>query len=628
MFDINELVKQLYEKIESEFKLGIKNTLSSIGPIIEDVDEKTHQLVNTFGAGDEMVLGIKKAITESVSEVQRLGGSFDDVVNIQQTIATTLNRNLILLGDTTKELYTVSKITGKDSGTLARNFKDAGYSLSQIGSEMETVVNTARSIGVNVQDVSSKVLGNLKYLDTFTFEGGVKGLAKMAAQASNLRADMDYTTKLADDLLKPENAIELAASLQRLGATQSALLDPLKLMDLAQNNVGELQNQVAELAQTFVKFNEQTGRFEIPAGARRQAKEIANSLGYGYDEFVKMGKGMAELETKMSQIRFPNFNISEDDKKLIANMSELSTSGEYKVKFFDTDKKTETEVSINKLTESQFEMLKKMGEPKNVETLAEQQLSYMKQIESHVKSMLQKPLYATASSVELNKNMADMAKFTNVLSKSFSNFKVSDISNALDKGVYKIFNMLEGILSGDTSKLKEFITSIEKTTQSLDKELLISIKKLKLGIDSVFGGENDSIMTKMIRGATNQLDSLINKELGKAQRPTRPTRTATTSTDFIYDSENKIRYPFERGDLVNGVNKTSLVNNLSKQESRKTNTKMEFSPLEIVLNVKIDAPNVDQVMLTKTFKEMINTNEIQQTIITHIKKAEKNYGLT
>lgn len=627
MFDINELVKKIYEKIQSEFKSSITNTLSGIGPVIEDVDEKTHQLVHTFGAGEEMVLGIKKAITESVSEVQRLGGDFQDVVKIQESAANALNRNLLLLGDTTKEIFAASNVSSVYHESLMKNFKDAGYSLSQIGGEMQTVVDTARSIGVNVKAVSTQVVDNLKNLDKFTFEGGVKGLAQMAAQASNLRVDMSTTVRLADDLLSPEKAIDKAAALQRLGATQSALLDPLKLMDLAQNNVGELQNQVAELAQTFVKFNEQTNRFEIPSGARRQVKEIAESLGILPEEFIKMGKGMAELETKMSKIRFPDLGISEDDKKLIANMSELSTGGEYKVKFFDTDKKTETEVAIDKLTKSQIEMLRKMGEPKTNEQLQREQLAYMQQIEASVKSILQKPLYGTASSVELNKSMRDFAIAANAAAKAASTLKASDISNVLDKGLNKVYDLAKKLLAGNmtVNDIGNAIKSIENLNKEFAKDVSSTFKMVETEFKKSFNDSESSIVFKAFKKVMDYVDKRIDSEYGRTPKTT---KTAAKSSDFIYDSENKIRYPFERGDLVNGVNKASLVNNLSKQESRKTSTKMEFSPLEIVLNVKIDAPNVDQAMLTKTFKDMINTNEIQQTIITHIKKAEKNYGLT
>jgi hypothetical protein len=48
----------------------------------------------------------------------------------------------------------------------------------------------------------------------------------------------------------------MAASLQRLGVSTSALLDPLALMDMGQNNPAELQNQIVEMTKQFTYFDE------------------------------------------------------------------------------------------------------------------------------------------------------------------------------------------------------------------------------------------------------------------------------------------------------------------------------------------------------------------------------------
>ena len=117
----------------------------------------------------------------------------------------------------------------------------------------------------------------MNYMNQFTFQGGVEGLAKMAAQAVSLRINMDSTLNLANRLFDPENAIETAAAMQRLGATQSDLLDPLRLMDLAQNDPTELQNQIAEMSKQFVQLNKD-GNFEIMPGARRQLMEFRRHL--------------------------------------------------------------------------------------------------------------------------------------------------------------------------------------------------------------------------------------------------------------------------------------------------------------------------------------------------------------
>jgi len=46
----------------------------------------------------------------------------------------------------------------------------------------------------------------------------------------------------------------MSAALQRLGVTQSELLDPLRLMDLSINDPGELQNQLVQMDPTVCNY--------------------------------------------------------------------------------------------------------------------------------------------------------------------------------------------------------------------------------------------------------------------------------------------------------------------------------------------------------------------------------------
>jgi hypothetical protein len=66
-----------------------------------------------------------------------------------------------------------------------------------------------RSIGGNTKQIMEDVTNNMDQMNRFQFENGVKGLTKMAAQASMLRFDMNETFKLADKVLSPEGAIQL-----------------------------------------------------------------------------------------------------------------------------------------------------------------------------------------------------------------------------------------------------------------------------------------------------------------------------------------------------------------------------------------------------------------------------------
>jgi hypothetical protein len=57
------------------------------------------------------------------------------------------------------------------------------------------------------------------------------------------------------------------------------------------------------MTKSFAKFNEETGRFEIPSGARRQLMEIGKELGMDYNTLTKMATGSLELSDKMQKIR-------------------------------------------------------------------------------------------------------------------------------------------------------------------------------------------------------------------------------------------------------------------------------------------------------------------------------------
>jgi hypothetical protein len=240
---------------------------------------------------------------------------------------------------------------------------------AHIAENVLKIVQVSNQLGVNAQAVSSVVTSNLDKLNRFGFTNGVEGLAKMAGKAAALRFDVSETFELADDLMSPEKAIETAAAIQRLGGAATALTDPLKLMDLAQNDVGGLQDELGKLAKQYTYLDEKTGTFQIMPGARRQLKEVADALGIDRKEFEKMALETSKLEDKMSKIRFPdNLDMSKEDKELFANLAQLelnpkSGKKEYVINYQDENGKTQTVAldKLNDLTTSQLEQIKKQS---------------------------------------------------------------------------------------------------------------------------------------------------------------------------------------------------------------------------------------------------------------------------
>lgn len=298
------------------------------------LDSQFQEIVNTMGQGSNMAQSIKTELSEGTIEILKVGGKVTDAAEIQKNTVANLGRNVVLSSEEMSQFYNLTRATGVELKDLQEGFLDIGVSIHNIDDEMVKVIDVANSLGVSTKAVSKSVVDNLYQLNRFNFKDGVEGLAKMAAKASILRFDMGQTFDLADRMLDPQNAIEASAALQRLGATASSLTDPLQLMNLSQNNLPELQKQLGSLFQSYTQFDEKTGKFEIMPGARKQLKEVANSLNMDIKQVERLALGTADLDKKMSEIDFSGIQVEDETKELIASMATMK-GGQYVVKVED-----------------------------------------------------------------------------------------------------------------------------------------------------------------------------------------------------------------------------------------------------------------------------------------------------
>jgi len=464
-----------------------------------EVDDTAHKVIKSFGQGREMILGLKESMTGAVDAIKLLGGTWVDIETIQMNVSKTLNRNLVLSKDSYEGLYATSKVAGVEADSMVSSFKDAGFSAYDAASKMGEVVNIARELGVNVKSVSSNVLYNMDAINKYNFEGGVQGLAKMAAQASMLRIDMRDTLAFTEKVYNPEGAIETAAALQRLGVAQSDLLDPLRLMDLSQNDPTELQNQIVQMTQQFVKLND-AGNFEIMKGSKRQFREIADAMKIPYETLTKMALGSAELDDKMKRIRFPNLNLSEEQRTMIANMAEMK-DGTYKIQVGGESK------SISQLSKEDVELLKKVGEPKTMEELARDQLSTLESIDANTLYFKGKLPYTVAGS-KVGQTTLDMGRnITRGAAKSVpKELSIDELRKSLNSTTSEVTNIVKGMGDNTISvtegikKLSEVLTNggtfIETTWKKWSENLLkgldsegINVTNLKKTYENMIDGK-------------------------------------------------------------------------------------------------------------------------------------------
>jgi len=193
----------------------------------KSLNEEAFRLARSLGVTSKRTRELTVAVADAIPGMVSIGLEVKDAGLTMSNLFESLNTNMTLGKGTLVGFAAASKVTGVEQKTLAVNFRDVGIGIASIGPKLLQVTKIAQQAGVTVKAVADSVVANLDKMNLYNFDGGIKGLAKMAAQASRLGVSMDGVFGIVDKVFNPEGAINLAASLQRLGVTTSDLLDPL-----------------------------------------------------------------------------------------------------------------------------------------------------------------------------------------------------------------------------------------------------------------------------------------------------------------------------------------------------------------------------------------------------------------
>ena len=430
---------------------------------IEEVDIGMTKIINTMGGGRELSYLIKNNIAGAYTDVKLLGGSLDDIVKIQQDLVNNTNKQVILQKEYYDDLFATTQVTGEYAGTLINAFDNAGKSVYDIKDTMEGVVNQSRAMGLDAQEVSSRMVSNLDKMNMYGFERGVEGLSKMAAKSAMFKLDMSSTFNLADKLMGPEQAVEFSARLQALGI-QSELVDPFRAMDLATNNVEELQNQIVKLGEGMTFVNEK-GDVEIFKEKRGVIKELAAAAGMGAAEFAKLVVQSETARLKIAQIKMPDFEVTEDQKTMIANLSTMKEGAQgkgYYIQFEDKQGKTQEKL-VSTIDEKDLQAISdQYANPKSMEDLQKDQIDFLSRMAHSLEAIENSGGMSIAAS-KLGGAVVDLSLAANDLI-------LEPIAKALDtKGISKTIDEAGDNLKDIYSNITNVATGFDGTVTSFTK---------------------------------------------------------------------------------------------------------------------------------------------------------------
>jgi len=624
---LTELGKQLKNQFD----------YSSIEKMSFTFDTLVKQRANFMGTSFKDSDALRQSIAKGYVEIVKYGGDLNESAKIQNLLSREFNTNTMATSKNVQDLYLSSKLSGVETGKLVKNFRDAGIGIEHVGDKMLEVINYSRSVGISVNAIAGRVTENIGKLNLYNFEGGVQGLSKMAAQASLLNIDMGKTFKLAEDLLSPDKAIELSASLQRLGVTSSQLLDPLRAMDLAQNDPAELQNQLVKLSQQFVRTKED-GTFEIMPGAKRHLREVASSLGMSSEELSSMALKSAEVEKKMSEIRFPDKIATEEQKQLVANLARMGKGGEYVVDIKREEKddlgniiRTFTETkAVSQLDPKDVEALVESSGNKTLESISESQLTQLESINNKITAIATVGRVAAGAS-QIVPQMKDLAlmgfnqqyeKIENKKGPESEYYDKLDIK--MNTYVTKQSQIIEGMindnkvttdelikLGGNLLELGKKVGGEELSQyQTIIDDLLAKIPGGETISDTinqnneVIGGVLVGISTLMpsIQTLTTKLDTFVTK-LG----------TVFGLKDFILSKGNL--YSYDENDLIIGGTRLLGANQQSKSSDEAKDI-VENTPQMVVEPIVAKDLIEDNISEIEKMLEQLNNTKTDYSKLT------------
>ena len=565
------------------------------------LDELSKSTMRNIGAGGESAARISKGIADSMEGIQKLGYEVDESLRMAAEMTATLSvntgRNMTYSQELFGKLQQTADVTGMSVDKLSKGFINVGFSLDSVSEKTGKALNVAIASGLNGREVSEKMVENLKMMDKFTFQGGIDGLTKMAALSVQMRVGMAETFTLAEKLLNPESAIETAAALQRLGVVQSDLLDPMRLMNMSQNDPAELQKQIAEMTKGFTKLND-AGQMEILPGGRERLQAISKELNISYTDLTNMARSGTELESKLKGIKFPDM-VTEEQKTLIANMSHLNDKGEFVVSVDGVDKNLDEFISEStKNGEISNDMLKKI-EPKTMETIANEQLSVSKQMLARFGGVGAKAALGKATAA----STLDAADFSKQIYDRFA--KIMDGLEARVSKVRKNQDNFSKTMIPNKEDMRNF-------TETFPQTIPFDAAGGKRAIDEQTAElPNDSPLKLTLEG--------INATLGVFDLALKgvieTAKAAIPAHDFIRTEDGDISF-FEKDTIIAGTGFNDIAK-MIKGDISPTSNRMETSPLQ-----SIGASTKDLENMTKN--SVTNGSSSENKVVIEVRVSTSN----
>ena len=315
-----------------------QNTLMQLAvDMIEKEGAIRKSIVQDLGQVGSLQTRNVKIIAQAGVEAALYGVSMEKLVETVSQLSKTMGTNVAFDDNDIERVAIFSEamnVSLYDVTSMVKQFSMMGIGIDGAIDKGNEMAEVARNMGANMEGFMGIITDNMDMLNTYNFADGVKGFAKMAAQSQRLGISMSTTAALAEKVMDPEGAVELAANLQVIGGAVGDLADPFKLMYMATNDVAGLQNALVNAGKDLVMFNKETGEMSIPPTAQRQMRAMAETLNMSKEEFAEMIKMQGKFDAVVNQLNFSSFTKEMEDSgvgEYVASIAQMGKGGRYQV---------------------------------------------------------------------------------------------------------------------------------------------------------------------------------------------------------------------------------------------------------------------------------------------------------
>lgn len=322
------------------------------------------QVNKELGLTGKFSEAFRDELTQANPELLRIGIGFQELSNAATGLVQETGRFLSLNRETWKDAgYAASAYVGtlSDLVRMYPAFEKIGVGASDASKQIEKAGRGSIALGLQAQKVTKELGSNIGKINEYGFQNGIQGLTKMVQKSIEFRMSMETAFKVADDVMDPDKAIDMAANLQAIGGAIGDFNDPLKLMYMATNNVEGLQDALIGVAGSLATYNEEQGRFEITGVNLRKAKAMAAELGISYSELANGAIAAAERSSAASELMASGLSLSDEQQEFLTNISTMK-GGRMTIEL-QSDKMREyfgkNEVALEELTDAQVSQLMK-----------------------------------------------------------------------------------------------------------------------------------------------------------------------------------------------------------------------------------------------------------------------------